>query len=1553
MGLVMAARHQWPLVFTAVGFLLGTAGQALAQVSAGGLGTRVNGTAQGRCLGGLCSIQGGLVTGPNLFHRLGQFDTRSRIQRVDLETRGRANVVVGVAHPAGSFFGAPLRLSAKANLFWLSPGGIWLGKGSRFLGATNLLLSTAPSMRFGSRVFAALADPPRQVLRLDQAPSLDLERLADGGVAEAALGAGSGPIVLAGGRLIIERHLVLDSGRGPILSASSGGRTVLQAGSSVRLAGGRLHLSAVDLRAGTSSTPGLVTLSAGVNAGGLPDVLQLEAGALRGARILLEGAGGVELRQVDAQTVAPAGGETMVRLTAGTESRPAAANLQDVRLDADTILLRATGSLAAERLQAHAASAPDAGLLQLEAGMEGQAAVIGGGMRLQTAALRGGTVVLRAPGPLHLEDTQLEGRQLVVQATGDLQATDLRATASGTRGEQGTLWLLSERPRGQNSGGAVAVRGARLQADQVVARAAGDLALMDLSLSARGGAIWLLSDAAEGGREGRARLEAVTLKGREMRLRAGHLELAHSTLTAPGEKGLIQLEALRLAENGEGGRLALRGSRLDGQVIVARATGSLDLRQVAAQAGPPGRRGLIQLESAPASSSRGRQGTTNARLEGVDLRARRIVVDAGSIQVLAHSRLEAPKGMIHLQARQADLDVNHSTLDVGVKELADLRAPVSTMYEIYGTVIADETDEPSIGLFAAKDLRLANQSKILASQKIDALRQSHPNLRRTELQLTNTSGVVVGDAGKDLSVSNSLIAADASDNLAGNVILRAQGSGETEGLNLTQARISASGGAGSGDLRFSSANGMRLRGSSLTAQSSQSPADPQQPSQADWSNFPFSGGEITLTNSSTVRPIRIVDSSLRAEHAASGGLRFPGVLDGTDAGLDFPLEFADEFDDNDVGSIGGVIHLISSGGLILSGQKTVVSVDSKPRVSGPLEGLGGTIRLVNLSSRPTQIRGGAQISAKVDVASPSIPINLRREGDVISHEGPLQGSFQAWGSRGANPYLLRPDHPSQDGVITGGPGKGLPQKILERRKATPNDLVVLRGAPPLDLRTLRGSPARVALTPPAPAPVPRPELSRLETTVAPAAPDPPRVVPVVSLSGPVDLAAPAPSALSPLIVKPSQPLAESTAVEAFLSAEQAFSQQVNVGLGLDRPVQPTPGLAFLQQLLRQAIARRPSSSAEVAVGREYTPAILQISSSSLPAAGLDQITHVLIPAKGPIQGWQTHVDSLGLKEAIRRVQHAFSQQAELDVAGSSGEPLAAALLAPVLPELERQGINALILSVDRGLQGIPFAALPVSAGSLVDKVAITITPSLGLADLRLDRDRPSGQRTLLAGASRFANGLAPLPMAPRELQELAALHPGALLLLNEAFHARSLVEQARRQPIDILHLATHADFVNQSDHRARIYTSDGELSLQELGRQLHRKPAHSIGLFVLNACRTAIGNEERELGIAGLALQAGANSALGNLWFVDDVVSAAFSVQFHRALQQGLRKDQALQQTQQRFREGSIFVQGDQIRNSNHEILISGLTRADQLRLQHGLTHPYFWAGVLLSGSPW
>jgi CHAT domain-containing protein len=86
---------------------------------------------------------------------------------------------------------------------------------------------------------------------------------------------------------------------------------------------------------------------------------------------------------------------------------------------------------------------------------------------------------------------------------------------------------------------------------------------------------------------------------------------------------------------------------------------------------------------------------------------------------------------------------------------------------------------------------------------------------------------------------------------------------------------------------------------------------------------------------------------------------------------------------------------------------------------------------------------------------------------------------------------------------------------------------------------------------------------------------------------------------------------------------------------------------------------------------------------------------------------------------------------------------------------------------------------------------------------------------------------------------------------------------------------------------------------------------------------------------------------------VDDAVSAAFFVEFYRQLARGLPKDEALRVTRLAFRQGTIRLQDDRIVDAQARTLVAGLSPGDRRRLVEGLRHPYFWAGITLSGSPW
>jgi CHAT domain-containing protein len=448
---------------------------------------------------------------------------------------------------------------------------------------------------------------------------------------------------------------------------------------------------------------------------------------------------------------------------------------------------------------------------------------------------------------------------------------------------------------------------------------------------------------------------------------------------------------------------------------------------------------------------------------------------------------------------------------------------------------------------------------------------------------------------------------------------------------------------------------------------------------------------------------------------------------------------------------------------------------------------------------------------------------------------------------------------------------------------------------------------------------------------------------------------------------------QNSASSQFLESQNRTLIQTTKALGLPSGSGKLRSIAELQQRLTLAsklapsldlsalpklsLAANESQAKSINTNpRPYTPAIVHLQRDD-EASGQTRLTAILLTAQGEPISRSIKVARADLDGWIKGFQRQLSRRSlQPDPTKDPGEPLAKALISPLLPLLRAQNVTSLLLEVDRGLQAVPYAALPVEGRPLGDLFALTITPSLGLIELDPGQRALRGQM-LLAGASQFSNGLAPLPMVRQELQALAQEHPSQLLL-DDSFTPTALIDQALGSQVNQLHIATHANFL--PGQTGVLYTPNTTLSLADLGRRLRsRNSSYPLDLISMSACLTALGDEKSELGFVGMALQAGARSGLGTLWEVDDTATAAFFIELYRFLKVGLTKDQALQATQQVFRSGQVRLQGDRLVGPDprtgqaQSTLVAGLSRQEQILFAQGLNHPYYWAGMILTGSPW
>jgi CHAT domain-containing protein len=237
------------------------------------------------------------------------------------------------------------------------------------------------------------------------------------------------------------------------------------------------------------------------------------------------------------------------------------------------------------------------------------------------------------------------------------------------------------------------------------------------------------------------------------------------------------------------------------------------------------------------------------------------------------------------------------------------------------------------------------------------------------------------------------------------------------------------------------------------------------------------------------------------------------------------------------------------------------------------------------------------------------------------------------------------------------------------------------------------------------------------------------------------------------------------------------------------------------------------------------------------------------------------------------------------------------LIRPVRGELDAQGIETLIIVPDDPLRTIPLAALHDGQSFLIGRYAIATTPGLSLTDLRpLQRHRV---QPLLNGLTQAVQGF---PALEHVQAELAAIHAayGGKVLEDEAFLVENVQQELKQTPYSIVHIASHGQF--SSDVRDTfLLTFDDKLTLDRLKRfmALSQYRDQPVELLTLSACQTAAGDDRAALGLAGIAVKAGARSALATLWFINDQASSLLVTEFYRQLQNpDLSKAKALQQAQ-------------------------------------------------------
>ncbi|WP_446345693.1 CHAT domain-containing protein [Coleofasciculus chthonoplastes] len=358
-----------------------------------------------------------------------------------------------------------------------------------------------------------------------------------------------------------------------------------------------------------------------------------------------------------------------------------------------------------------------------------------------------------------------------------------------------------------------------------------------------------------------------------------------------------------------------------------------------------------------------------------------------------------------------------------------------------------------------------------------------------------------------------------------------------------------------------------------------------------------------------------------------------------------------------------------------------------------------------------------------------------------------------------------------------------------------------------------------------------------------------------------------------------------------------------------------------------------------------TPQHQQLSTNPNPQP-TDQLELVLVTASGDII--RRPVPGATREKVLQQVQQLRRAVTNVRIPRPykpSAKQLYDWLISPIEEELQAQEINNLSFVMDSGLRSLPIATLYDGNQFIIENYSVGLMPSFSLTDTRYVDIRDAN--ILAMGASKFEEQN-PLPAVPQELSMITNQLWSGESFLNQKFTLENLKQARDNQSFGILHLATHGEFKPGKPSNSYIQFWNTRLTLDKLRElQLDNPP---VELMVLSACRSALGDEQAELGFTGLAVQAGVKSALGSLWYVSDTGTLGLMTTFYQQLKQAPIKAEALRQAQLAMMRGEVELDGDELVTPSARISLP-----EELLNQGtiNLTHPYYWSAFTLVGNPW
>ncbi|PZU96561.1 MAG: hypothetical protein DCE90_09620 [Pseudanabaena sp.] len=317
----------------------------------------------------------------------------------------------------------------------------------------------------------------------------------------------------------------------------------------------------------------------------------------------------------------------------------------------------------------------------------------------------------------------------------------------------------------------------------------------------------------------------------------------------------------------------------------------------------------------------------------------------------------------------------------------------------------------------------------------------------------------------------------------------------------------------------------------------------------------------------------------------------------------------------------------------------------------------------------------------------------------------------------------------------------------------------------------------------------------------------------------------------------------------------------------------------------------------------------------------DRLEVIVSLPQQPLKHYSTAVPVEEIDLIVSELRNDLRDFSSLDYLENS-QRLYNWMIRPIAADLDQDQVKTIVFVLDGSLRNIPMAVLNDGKQFLMEKYSIALTPGLQLVD-----PKPIAKQKLSAltgGLTDAQQGFSALPSVTLELQEVRNQLPTARVLLDTEFTTSNIEKELATTPVPIIHLATHGNFSSQLVDTF-LLTYDGRLNIENLTQLLsakNRSDTEPIELLILSACQTAVGDKRAALGMAGMAVRAGARSTIASLWSVDDAATSKFMI----ALYQSLSSRDVTKAESLRFAQQTLIK-------------------------EEAYNHPYFWAPFVLLGN--